>query len=438
MKKYEKYKEIESMMVNRIPENWKFLPLKYVARFYTGNSLNDAEKEKFSEFVEDSLPYISTKDISSVDQSADYANGIYIPTTEATYKVAPKGSFLICIEGGSAGKKMTSLSQDVCFVNKLCCIDAIEDKKYLYYAFQSAPFQADFKQSMQGLIGGVSISKLGDLRFAIPSLPEQQKIAEFLDYKTGKIDRLVEMLRERVDDLKKYRQSVITETVTRGLKMDAVLKDSGVDWIGSIPEGWKVVPLKTLLRLLTDGTHQTPTYLPSGVPFISIKDMSSGVIDFSDTKFISEEEHKSLSLHAPIEKGDIIFSRIGTLGVFIKVDTDEVFDIFVSLGLMKLIPGSVNADYLVYYLSSSVVKNYINLVKAGEGTSAAKFNLGDVKETRIVMPSLSEQQAIAEYLDKKTKEIDACVAATEARIQDLQKYRTSLISEAVTGQIDVR
>lgn len=438
MKRYEKYIPNDSALIPSLPEGWRNLPLKYIARYYTGNSLNDKEKDQFSETTGDTLPYIATKDISSVNQSADYANGINIPKAENSYKVAPKDSFLICIEGGSAGRKMTYLTQDVCFVNKLCCIDANESKKYLYYAFQSAPFQSEFKQSLQGLIGGVSISRLADIRFAIPSLDEQQKIAAFLDYKTGKIDRLTEMLTARIDDLKKYRQSVINKVVTRGLDHSVILKDSGVDWIGDIPQGWKIVPLKTLLKLLTDGTHQTPTYLPSGVPFISIKDMSSGYIDFSDTKFISEEEHQVLSQHAPIENGDIIFSRIGTLGVFIKVDTDKVFDIFVSLGLMKIIPDSINTDYLVYYLSSIVVKNYINLVKAGEGTSAAKFNLGDVKETRIVIPSVFEQEQIVEYLNKKTKQIDDTIAATEQQIKDLQAYRASLISEAVTGQIDVR
>ncbi len=438
MKRYEKYIHNDSPILSTLPEGWRYLPLKYIAKFYTGNSLNDKEKDQFSETVGEALPYIATKDISPVSQSADYDNGISIPKGEISYKVAPKDSFLICIEGGSAGRKMTYLTQDVCFVNKLCCIDAKESKKYLYYAFQSAPFQADFKQSLQGLIGGVSISKLSDMRFAIPSLDEQHKIAAFLDYKTGKIDRLTEMLAARIEDLKQYRLSVISEVVTRGLDKSAKLKYSGVDWIGDIPREWKVAPLKTMLRLLTDGTHQTPTYISSGIPFISIKDMSSGYIDFSDTKFISEEEHRSLSQHAPIEKGDVIFSRIGTLGVFIKVDTDRVFDIFVSLGLMKIIPGAINTDYLVYYLSSTEVKNYINLVKAGEGTSAAKFNLGDVKETKIIIPPASEQQRIVDYLNKKIKQIDDIIAATEQQIKDLQAYRISLISEAVTGQIDVR
>lgn len=442
MKQYPTYKDSGIQWIGLIPEHWNVTKTKYIARLYTGNSLDDSQKEKYLtdplEINESAIPYIATKDISSDCNCVTYYNGLAIPKEEDGFKKAPKGSFLLCVEGGSAGRKHAYLEHEVCFVNKLCCFDSSLNSRYHYYFIQTEPFRNHFKQMIQGLIGGVSVSDLNNMEVVVPSDSEQQAIAKFLDFKTVMIDETISLYEQQKTDLVEYRKALISDTVTRGLNPNAKLKDSGIQWLGQIPEGWKIVPLKSLLRLLTDGTHQTPTYIESGIPFISIKDMSSGTIDFSDTKYISEEEHAILSQHAPVEKGDILFSRIGTLGVFIKVDTDKVFDIFVSLGLMKIIEGSIDTDFLVYYLSSLSVKRYIDIVKAGEGTSAAKFNLTDVGRTSIVMPSLAEQQQIVAFLDTKTAMIDEAIRRIDEQIADLIAYRTALITDAVTGKIDIR
>ena len=437
MKAYSKYKKSGIPSLGLIPETWQVTKMKYVADLFTGNSLNDSQKEQYSQICDDSYPYVATKDVTFGNEPANYDNGVWIPKGEPRFKLAPKDSFLLCVEGGSAGRKMTYLDRDVCFVNKLCCFISQLNPRYHYYYIQSQAFGSIFKQSLQGLIGGVSISDLEKFPIVVPTLAEQETIAAYLDEKTAKIDECIKLLELQKTDLQKFRMAIISEVVTRGLN-NVKLKDSNIQWLGSIPETWRIVPLKTLISFLTDGTHQTPTYVDYGVPFISIKDMSGGKIDFSDTKYITEEEHQVLSKHAPVEKGDILFSRIGTLGVFIKVDTDKVFDIFVSLGLMKVIPDAINTDYLVYYLSSSAIRQYIDIVKAGEGTSAAKFNLTDVRKTPILLPSVDEQEAIVAHLNSKTNKIDEAIHRIDEQINDLRAYRTALISEVVTGKIDVR
>ncbi len=112
--------------------------------------------------------------------------------------------------------------------------------------------------------------------------------------------------------------------------------DTKIPWIGSIPRGWNFTQLGRICSMITDGTHQTPNYIENGYPFISIKDISSGKIDFSDVKYISEEEHKVLYTHAPVKRGDILFTRIGTLGVFVEVGTVSVWDFFGSGGVLRL------------------------------------------------------------------------------------------------------
>ena len=127
------------------------------------------------------------------------------------------------------------------------------------------------------------------------------------------------------------------------------MKESGIAWLGVIPSNWTAKKLGHMTEIITDGTHHTPNYIEDGIPFLSIKDISSGRIDFSDVKFISDAEHQELYKRAPIKRGDFLFTRIGTLGVFVEVDTDTVFDIFVSVGMLRLKPNIVNTHYLLHY-----------------------------------------------------------------------------------------
>lgn len=438
MKRYEQYKYSGVAWIGEIPAHWKVCKTKYVANLYTGNSLNDSQKEEYTRPVsDDTLPYIATKDIVVDKDIINYFNGINIPKNGAL-KIAPVDTFLLCVEGGSAGKKMAYNTSSAYFVNKLCCFESRINPRFHYYFIKSHGYANIFKQSIQGLIGGVSVSTLNNLEIAIPSNNEQQAIVRYLDYKVAKIDKLIAENEAQVKELEKYRTAVISEVVTKGLNPNVPMRDSGIQWIGEIPAHWEVKRLKHFTRLITDGTHQTPDYIDDGIPFLSIKDVSSGSIDFSDVKYISLHQHNELSKHAPIEKGDILFTRIGTLGVFVIVDCNQAFDIFVSLGLIKLKQGLINTNFLVYYLSSHNVKEYILLVKAGEGTSAAKFNLSDVASTPVVLPPNYEQQQIVDILANKCKKIDESLRRIKTQIEELKAYKIALISEAVTGQIDVR
>ena len=124
MRKYEKYKDSNVPWIGESPEHWDLKRMRFVARLYNGNSLNDTEKSHYADTPDDddSVPYIASKDIDRDTEFIDYTNGIRIPKNEPDFKVAPAGTSLLCIEGGSAGKKMGFVNQDVCFVNKLCCV----------------------------------------------------------------------------------------------------------------------------------------------------------------------------------------------------------------------------------------------------------------------------------------------------------------------------
>lgn len=173
--------DITDNITFEVPDNWGICRFETIAEMYTGNSINESEKAKKYTGLTDGYNYIATKDIS-FDHMVDYKNGIKIPFGEMGFKIAHKGDPILCIEGGSAGRKIAILSEDVCFVNKLCTFHSLGvNKRYLYYYLQSPQFCNLFKKNTYGLIGGVSINTLKVLLFSLPPLYEQARIVAAID-----------------------------------------------------------------------------------------------------------------------------------------------------------------------------------------------------------------------------------------------------------------
>lgn len=193
------------------------IKLKRFVNIYTGNSISDNDKEKYTKQNKNTIPYISTKDIELGSNKVNYFNDMYIDIEEnKKFKIANKGDILLCIEGGSAGKKIARLDYDVCFVNKLCCFKG-SDKVYndfLYYYLQSDLFLSQFNLNMSGLIGGVSQSLIKEFNIPLLSKERQKKIANYLDDKVFLIDETIENNKKEIELLEEYKKSLIYEAVT--------------------------------------------------------------------------------------------------------------------------------------------------------------------------------------------------------------------------------
>ncbi|MDJ0532647.1 MAG: restriction endonuclease subunit S [Xenococcaceae cyanobacterium MO_207.B15] len=214
-------------------------------------------------------------------------------------------------------------------------------------------------------------------------------------------------------------------------------KDSGVEWLGDIPEHWEAVRLKHITNLIIDGAHFTPTYVNEGVPFLRVTDIvqaKNKSINLDNIKFIPEEEHKTLSLRCNPEKGDLLYSKNGTIGVPRIIDWDFEFSIFVSLCLIKIIKQKVNVDFLQYSLLGKLTETQINI--GAKSNTVTNLHLDKIKEFWATLPPLEEQKAIARFLDYKTNQIDALIAKKEALLEKLDEKRTALISHAVTKGLD--
>ncbi|MDA8571320.1 restriction endonuclease subunit S [Schleiferiaceae bacterium] len=435
MKRYDSYKDSGVGWIGDIPSHWRKSKFKFVSELYTGNSLNDSQKLKYESDDPKDIPYVSSKDIDVDYQTVNYDNGLRIPKDENPLKISPKGSFLMVIEGGSSGRKMVFLEQDVCFVNKLCSFNSVENTKFQYYFIQSSNYQDKFRLSLSGLIGGVSISNLKDFELTLPPLSEQQQIVTFLDTKTSLIDSLIEKTQRKIELLKEKRTSLINEVVTKGLNPNVEMKDSGVEWIGEIPSGWDFVKVGHYTHVVRGGSPR-----PSGDPkffngdfihWITVKDITSK----SDKYVVSTETkltEEGMKQSRVLEPETLVLTNSGaTLGIpgILKIKgciNDG------SVGFLN-VSQKVERDYLYYFWTTQTKL----LLEQQSGYGQPNLNIEIVSNVRFPLPPLNEQQQIVEYLDGKNGIIDKTISIEEKRIKLLKEYRQSLISEVVTGKLKV-
>lgn len=433
MKKYEQYKDSGVAWIGEIPAHWEVCKTKYIANLYTGNSLNDSQKEEYTIPSSDmTLPYVATKDIAAEKDAINYSNGINIPKT-SLLKVAPANTFLLCVEGGSAGRKIAYNTTPAYFVNKLCCFESKINPRYHYYFVKSHGFANIFKQSIQGLIGGVSVSTLNNLEIAIPSLEEQNAIARYLDYKVAKIDQLIAESEVQIEELGKYKTAMISEVVTKGLNPDAPMRDSGIEWIGQIPEHWAVKRIKYVGK-----AENGLTYAPNdicddteGTLVLRSSNIQNGKLAFDDNVFV-----RAVPDSLKVRKGDIIIcSRNGSASLvgksaLVEEDIDACFGAF-----MMRFRSNLNSKY-IHFLLTAAISHYKQLFTT---TTINQLTIGLINN--IAMPlieNITEQKVVVDYLDKKCADIDSAIKLLNDYVEQLKVYKTALISEAVTGQIDVR
>lgn len=419
--------------IGMIPMDWNIVKLKQCADIYTGNSISDNEKDNYSN-VEQGYPYISTKDIDLMSTKANYYNGMTIPLN-SNFKIASKDSTLLCIEGGSAGKKLTYIDRDVAFVNKLCCIkSSILCNKYLHYYIFSDAFVSVFNLNINGLIGGVSQNLLKQFSITIPSSNEQQAIADFLDDKCAKVDRLVALQEEMIEELKSYKQSVITEVVTGKCRIDngkcvprdpEEMKDSGVEWARSIPLDWRIELGKRVLKLCKKQVVESDDV----VTCFRDGEVTLRKIRREDGFTFADKEIG----YQGIDCGDIAIHGMdgfaGAIGI-----SDSRGKVSPVLNVCNPINEEIKSQYIVKYLRTLANNNVFLALSTGIRERSCDLRWAKISSLEFVLPQYKEQQILSDYLDKKCAEIDNLIEVKKRKIEELKEYKKSIIYEYVTGK----
>lgn len=439
--RYPEYKDSFVEWLGDVPSSWTVQPLKYSTQIYTGNSLNDAEKELYESTDPDCLPYISSKDIDFATHEVQYENGLRIPKEQNNLKIAYKGSFLLCIEGGSAGKKVALLSYDVCFVNKLCCFTSKSNNKFNYYFTQTQNFKDKFELSMTGLIGGVSTSLLKKFSMPTPSSQEQKAIVNFLDRETTKIDELVREQRQLIELLKEKRQAVISHAVTQGLNPRSLTKPSGIEWLGDVPSHWEVSRIKYHCSVngrigfrgytTEDQVDEGNGALVLGATHIT----SLGKINLDNPVYISWEKYYE-SPEIMVEPTDVIVVQRGSTCGKIGYVAANHGPATINPSLVLLNNFACSPRLIFLYLSSTLVQGLFECVLGS--TAIPMLSQEQIGEIELCLPPPMEQEEIIAYIDNQTAQLDTLIAEAQRAIDLLQERRAALISAAVTGKIDVR
>lgn len=313
--------------------------------------------------------------------------------------------------------------------------------RYYNYVFRSELFADEFYRWGNGIVDDLWSTKWSNMKriyIPFPSIEIQKHIADFLDDKCGKIDRYIEKQQQIIDKLKEYKQAVITEAVTKGLDPDVPMKDSGIEWIGMIPEHWDIRRLR-YLGTCVNGISKGGEFFGNGYPFVSYGDVYKNMELPEEVSGLVETTQSEREWYS-VKEGDVFFTRT----------SETIEEVAFTSTCMKTINNATFAGFLIrfrpttdlltkefskYYFRSS--KHRLFFVKEMNLVTRASLSQELLKRLPILLPSSGEQKRIAEFLDRKCSEIDILISKKQSAIDKFTEYKKSLIYEAVTGKLEV-
>lgn len=442
MRRYESYKDSGVEWLGEIPSHWECLPIRSIFKFR--NEKNDPIKT-------DNILSLSIAN-GVTEYSDENRGGNKRKDDLSSYKLAYPNDIVLnsmnVIVGAVGVSKYFGAISPVYYA--LSLYNQRANLSYYENIFKNENFQRGLLRFGKGILikfgeNGkmntirmkISQDDLKKLYFPIPPLDEQQKISQFLDDKTAKIDQAVDLAEKQIALLKEHKQILIQNAVTRGLNPDVPLKDSGVEWIGQVPEHWEVKKIKHVTSKIGSGI--TPlgggsNYIDGGIPLLRSQNIHFDRIDLNDVARISEFTHNSMK-NSKVRKGDVLLNITGgSLGRCFYVDSNEEMNVNQHVCIIR--PNKkINTIFLNMLLASEIGQKQIWFFQQGGGREGLNFQA--IKNFYLPLPDLEEQQKIAIYLDKQAAKIDQAIALKTAHIEKLKEYKSVLINDVVTGKVRV-
>lgn len=412
--KYPEYKDSGIEWIGEIPKHWSVLKLKRICTFDYGESLSSEEREG------DSFPVFGSNGVIDRNDRVNTSSPVII--------VGRKGSF-----GKLTYSEVPGFAIDTTFF--------IEGEKtkvallWLYYALSSLKLDS-FSQDTG--VPGLSRESAYERRVAIPTVIEQNSISRYLHSQGKKIDSLISKQQQMIELLKEKRQAIITHAVTKGLDSNVPMKDSGVEWIGEIPEHWKIDRIKHTSyvkgRVGWKGLT-SDEYLDEGYAYlVTGQDFFSKYINWESCFQVDKVRYDD-DPYIQLVEGDLLLTKDGTIGKLAVVKNLQR-PACLNSGIFLVRPiNSYLSDYLYWVLSSQVFSGFHEFTSIGSTIQHLYQNT--FENFYFPIPPISEQTEIVQYLENRTKEIDLLMKKQQKMIALLNEHKASLISEAVTGKIDV-
>ena len=421
--------------IGDIPNEWDITKVKYRTSQIGSGTTPDSGNPLYYE--DGCFPWI---------QSGDLYNADYIRDTEKKITELAVADFnaltwyekefvVVAMYGASVGN--IAISQISSYTNQACCVlkAKYDDLRYLFY-FLSAGKENMLQMAFGGTQPNISQAIIKNLPYLDVSHNEQQAIADFLDKECAQIDSIAADLEKQIALLQQYKKSLITETVTKGLDKSVPMKDTGVEWIGQIPEHWDVEPIKYRVTFHNGDrgeNYPTKSELQSeGIPFINAGHLEGDGLNMANMDYISEEKYRIMG-GVKLRSGDILYCLRGSVGKNAIVDMNQGT---VASSLVAIRSVRISAEYLYYCLNSHIEE--VQRYWWDNGTAQPNLSADNLGKYKICIPPVEEQKAIVKYLNNICSQIDNLIIGKKKQLSTIQQHKKSLIYEYVTGKKRVK
>ena len=418
--------------IGEIPDNWEIIPNKYL--FENHSVKVGATWDKYK------LLSLTTMGVKEKDSSVA---GGKVPDSYENYQTVVPGDMIFCLfdldcsavfSGVSPYYGMITSAYDVYEINK-----KLADNLYVDYLFQYAFSNRYYKIYSKNIRYTVTTEMFKSIRTPIPPLDTQMKIGTLLSNKCSKVDKLIEVQQAQIEKLKEYKQSVITEAVTKGLDPSVPMKDSGIEWLGKIPASWNVVRIKNLPdytkeNAFVDGDWiESPNISDEGIRYLTTGNIGNGIYKRQGNGYVSNETFSVLDCKYAYPN-DLVIARLNApFGRSCILPADEKqYVVAVDIVILRT---AQNKRYICYVTQCPNFQHSVE--DFARGTAMKRISRSNLGSVSICLPPLSEQQQIADYLDDKCAKIDKLIALKQEKIEKLNEYKKSLIYEYVTGKKEV-
>jgi len=435
--RYPKYKDSGVEWLGEVPEHWDVAAIKRGFRVTLGKMLQTEATGPDDEL----LPYLRAANIRWRGPDTSDVKQMWFSASDKKQLCLKEGDLLVS-EGGDVGRSCiwTAEIATCGFQNSVNRVRAIGGQSTRYLCYWMSTLKSKGYVDVlcnKSTIAHFTAEKVSSVPAPIPPIPEQFAIAAFLDHKTAKIDALIAEQQRLIELLQEKRQAVISHAVTKGLNPDAPMKDSGIEWLGEVPEHWAVRRISSISTKITNG-YVGPTrdiLADSGVRYLQSLHIKNNTIAFNDPYFVSQEWSDA---HAKsiLQEGDVLIVQTGDIGQVAVVPKEYEGCNCHALIIVAPVRETIEGEWLGWVLNSEY--GFHSLLAIQTGALHPHLNCGDVKDAWIPVPPLLEQRDIVARVLERSGSMDSLITEAKAAITLLQERRSALISAAVTGQIDVR
>lgn len=424
MQKMRKMKDSGIEWIGEIPEGWE---VGQIGQLYSERrtKVSDKDYPPLSVTMKGILPQLSTA--AKTDAHDDR-------------KLVCKGDFAINSRSdrrGSCG--ISEQDGSISLINIVLQPRGEMNPGYYNWLFHTSMFADEFYKWGHGIVDDLWTTGWSDMKkigVPVPSKCEQKQLAEHLNFECSNIDTILSKTRSSIEEYKKLKQAVITQAVTKGVRGEREMKDSGIDWIGKIPKEWVIQKIKSISSRINVGVVIRPSeYFDENgtVPFLRGINVKEYLISSDNMVYINESSNRILS-KSQVHTDDILIVRDGSIGISCVVPAE--FDGANVVSMVIATPSiSCDSRFICYSLNSDVGKTQFTLTKIG--SALTHTSVSAVSDIIVAVPSCAEQKEIADYLDAKCTEIDGLIAKKEQLVKELESYKKSLIYEVVTGKREV-